>query len=111
MNETVTIEVFYTPTCPQCPAQKDLAKSFEADDVDVILTDATTKTRRAEKHGIQSVPTTIISGPGMEHNAGFRGITASERLQTAVNVARGEQPMDDLEKPGLLEHLKQILFD
>ncbi len=111
MSENVTIEVFYTPTCPQCPAQKDLAKSFESDDVDVILTDATKKTSRAEEHGIQSVPTTIISGPGMEHNAGFRGITASERLRTAVNVARGEQPMADLEKPGLVEHLKQLIFD
>jgi glutaredoxin len=104
-----TIEVFYSPTCPNCPPQKRVAKQVEDDTVAVELIDVTKHAERAKEHSIKSVPTTIIHGPAIDHNIGFRGLTTQERLEQAIGVAKGELKVDALANPTLLDKIKQMI--
>ncbi|MFB6208017.1 MAG: thioredoxin family protein [Candidatus Nanohaloarchaea archaeon] len=104
----VKVEVFYSETCPHCPAQKELAKEYESDEVKVTMTNVARKNIRAKKHGVKSVPTTIISGPGLEQKSGFRGVMSEDKLETAIDVAKGEKDEDALES-NIGETLKEIL--
>jgi predicted DsbA family dithiol-disulfide isomerase len=106
----VTLEVFFSKTCPNCPPQKEAAKNFsDRDDVKVKLTDVMVEKKRAQNHGVSAVPTTVIDGPGIEQKTGFRGVTPQEKLETAVEVAKGEKEVEALENPGILDLLKNIL--
>ncbi|MFB6145617.1 MAG: thioredoxin family protein [Candidatus Nanohaloarchaea archaeon] len=105
-----TIELFYSKTCPKCPAQKEVVKEFnDRDDVKVRLSDVAVKQGRAERHNVRAVPTTVIDGPAIEQKTGFTGVTSTERVETAVEVALGEKDVEALEKPGLIEKLKGLL--
>lgn len=105
----VTVEVFYSKTCPNCPPQKELVKEIgERDDVKARLTDVAANNGRAKNHGVRAVPTTVIDGPALDSKTGFRGVTAKERLETAVEVAKGEKSKDELSNPTLIDKLKNI---
>jgi predicted DsbA family dithiol-disulfide isomerase len=105
----VTIEVFYSETCPNCPPQKDLAENYRDEEgVNVRLTDVAKKKGRAENHGVRAVPTTVVDGPGIDQKTGFKGVMAEEKLETAIEVAKGEEDPEALENPGILESLKNI---
>lgn len=104
----VTIEVFYSQTCPNCPAQKDLAKRFD-DEADVKMTDVARNQGRAENHGVRSVPTTVLSGPALDQKMGFTGVMQEEKLATAVEVARGEADPEDIAGGGLADAIRNIL--
>lgn len=105
----VTVEVFYSRTCPNCPPQKNLVKELgKREDVKARLTDVASNNGRAKNHGVRAVPTTVIDGPALDSKTGFRGITAKERLETAIEVAKGEKPKDELSNPTLIERLKSI---
>ncbi|MDY6771050.1 MAG: thioredoxin family protein [Candidatus Nanohaloarchaea archaeon] len=107
----VTIEVFYSATCPNCPPQKELAQRFEdRDDVTVRLTDVAKHQERAQNHGVSAVPTTVVTGPGVDQKLGFRGVMQATTLQDAVDVARGKLAPDELETPSLLGRVKEKLF-
>lgn len=110
MSQETTIEVFYSKTCPNCPPQKDIAKDFEdKDDVKVRLTDVARNNERAKKHGVRAVPTTIVDGPAISQKRGFKGVTSEEKLETAVNVAKGEEEPEELQNPNLIGSLKKLL--
>ncbi|MFB6158361.1 MAG: thioredoxin family protein [Candidatus Nanohalobium sp.] len=108
--EDVTVEVFYSETCPNCPPQKELVQKFSGDEnVEVRLTDVAKNQDRAGEHNVRTVPTTVVNGPGIEGKTGFRGLMDEERLETAIRVAGGEEDPEALEKPGLVERLKELL--
>lgn len=108
MTDDVTVEVFYSKTCPNCPAQKDLANDFrDEEDVEVKMTDVAKKNGRAKDHGVRAVPTTIVDGPALEQKTGFRGVMAEKKLETAIEVAKGEKDPNELEN-GLLDKIKSI---
>lgn len=110
MRDDVLIEVFYSETCPNCPPQKELAEKYQnKDDVKVRLSDVAKKKGRAKNHGVRAVPTTVVSGPGIDQKTGFRGVMAEEKMETAIDVARGEKDRDSLENPGMLETIKSLI--
>lgn len=106
----VTIEVFYSETCPNCPPQKDAVEKFrDREDVKVRLTDVARSKGRAEQHGVRAVPTTVVDGPALDQKTGFRGVTADGKLETAVEVAKGDKDPEALESDGLLQKVREIL--
>ena len=106
----VTVEVFYSKTCPNCPPQKDLAKQYKDEDgVKVKLTDAGANNERAKNHGVRAVPTTVVDGPALDQKTGFKGVMAEEKLETAIEVAKGEKEPEALENPGLLDTIKSVI--
>lgn len=103
------IEVFYSQTCPNCPPQKELAQSYsDRDEVKVRLTDVAKKNGRAKNHGVRAVPTTTVDGPSIDQKMGFTGVAADEKLETAIQVAKGEKEPEALENSGIIESLKNI---
>lgn len=110
MTDNVTIEVFYSKTCPNCPAQKDLANKFrDEEDVKVRMTDVARENGRAKNHGVRAVPTTVVNGPGIDQKTGFRGVMAREKMEKAIEVAKGEKDPEELENPGIFDKIKEIL--
>ncbi len=103
----VTVEVFYSKTCPHCPAQKELARRFE-DEATVRMTDVAADRERARNHGVRAVPTTVVSGPAVDGKIGFRGGTSEEKLATAIEVARGEKDPEALQEGSLLDAIKDV---
>ncbi|MFB6203964.1 MAG: thioredoxin family protein [Candidatus Nanohaloarchaea archaeon] len=107
---TVKIELFYSDTCPNCPPQKDAVKEFaDRDDVSVRMTNVARKKGRARNHGVRSVPTTVVDGPALDQKTGFRGVTSDEKLEEAIEVAKGEKDRSELESTGILEKLRDAL--
>ncbi|MFB6115672.1 MAG: thioredoxin family protein [Candidatus Nanohalobium sp.] len=110
MSKDVTVEVFYSKTCPNCPAQKDLANQFrDEENVKIKMTDVANKNNRAKNHGVRAVPTTVVAGPGIGQKTGFRGVMAEEKLETAIEVAKGEKDPEELENPGIVDKLRELL--
>ncbi|MFB6292144.1 MAG: thioredoxin family protein [Candidatus Nanohaloarchaea archaeon] len=110
MGEKVTLEVFYSDTCPNCPPQKDLVKEFEDEEgVKVRMTNVARQNGRAQEHGIRAVPTTVVDGPAMGQKAGFTGVTRREKIETAIAVAKGEEDVDELQSETLMDKLRGLL--
>lgn len=110
MSQNVIIEVFFSKTCPNCPPQKERAQNYnDGEEVKVRLTDVANKNERAKNHGVRAVPTTVIDGPGLDQKMGFKGVTSEEKLETAIEIAKGEKDREALEDPGILESLKNYL--
>lgn len=109
MSKNVVIEVFYSKTCPNCPPQKELAQSYsDRDGVKVRFTDVAKKNGRAKNHGVRAVPTTTVDGPSIDQKMGFKGITAEEKLEAAIDIANGEKDPEALESQGIMNSLKKI---
>ncbi|MFB6166910.1 MAG: thioredoxin domain-containing protein [Candidatus Nanohaloarchaea archaeon] len=104
----VTVEVFYTDSCPNCPAQKELAREFE-DEAKVKMTNVSRNQGRADNHNVRGVPTTVLSGPGLEQKMGFTGVMKEEKLETAIQVAKGEADPDELKSGSLGKKVKEAL--
>ncbi|MDY6778369.1 MAG: thioredoxin family protein [Candidatus Nanohaloarchaea archaeon] len=105
----VTVEVFFSPTCPHCPAQKELARAFDEDDVKIKMTNVMKEQDRAQNFGVSTVPTTLIDGPGTDEKIGFTGVMKKTRMQDAIDVARGRLDPDVLEGDSLLDHIGNML--
>jgi len=109
MSQNVLIEVFYSETCPNCPPQKDLAQQYEDEEnVKVRLTNVAKNNGRAENHGVRAVPTTIVNGPALDQKTGFRGVMAEEKMETAIDVAKGKEDPEALENPSILGKVKNF---
>jgi len=108
----VKLEVFYSETCPNCPPQKQLAEKLaEAEDgVKAKLTNVSRNQKRAQNHGVRAVPTTIISGPGIDEKIGLRGVTREEKLRQMIKVAKGELDPEQVEGDSVLTKIKNKLF-
>lgn len=108
MTDNVTVEVFYSKTCPNCPAQKDLANDFrDKENVKIRLTDVAKNNGRAKNHGVRAVPTTIVDGPAIDQKTGFRGVMGEKKLETAIEVAKGVKDPERLEN-SLLDKVKGL---
>jgi len=106
--EEVTIEVFYSQTCPNCPPQKDLVNNYrENENVNVKMTDVAKNNSRAKNYGVRAVPTTIVDGPALDQKTGFRGLMAEKKLETAIKVAEGEKDPQELEN-SLINKIKGL---
>lgn len=108
MSDKVKVEVFFSQTCPHCPAQKELAKQFESDDVKVSLTDVARNQKRAKNFGVRSVPTTVINGPEIDEIMGFRGVMKEEKLEDAIKLAKGDISMEDFKPDSVMDKIKGI---
>lgn len=108
----VKLEIFYSKTCPNCPAQKQLAEKLaeEEDDVKAKMTNVSRNQQRAQNHGVRAVPTTIISGPGVEEKMGLRGVTREEKLRQMVKVAKGELDPEEVKSDSIVTKIKDKLF-
>ena len=103
----VTLEVFYSKTCPNCPAQKKLVKEFD-EEAKVKMTDVAENQGRAKNHGVLAVPTTVVDGPALDEKVGFKGVTSEDRVETAVEVAKGDRDPEELKSDGILGKLKEM---
>ncbi|MCJ7479191.1 MAG: hypothetical protein MUP63_03380, partial [Candidatus Nanohaloarchaeota archaeon QJJ-7] len=74
------------------------------------LTDVNKKKGRAKNHGVRSVPTTIIDGPELEQKMGFTGVMKEDKLETAIKVAAGEVPEEELGSGSITSKLKSTIF-
>ncbi|MBR9680711.1 MAG: glutaredoxin [Candidatus Altiarchaeota archaeon] len=63
IDKKVDIKVFVTPTCPYCPTAVFTAHQFALENSKVISTmvEATEFPKLAQKHGVMSVPKTIVN--------------------------------------------------
>ena len=107
---SVKILVFTSPTCPYCPSAVKAVKAIKDEVKDLTIEEVSTASpngnRLAKKHGIMSVPTTIVIGKASE-NIGFRGAPSRQSLLKAINIAKGIEKFE--EKVGFLENLKYII--
>ena len=97
-TKNVTIQLFTSPTCPSCPAAKDELKRLtekRSDFEGVFLETTNPRTQKlAKKYGIMSVPTFIITGPGIDGNMGLVGSQGLEKLNKYVEVALGNESLE-----------------
>ncbi|MFH1770201.1 MAG: glutaredoxin domain-containing protein [archaeon] len=107
---TVKIEIFTSPTCPNCPPAKNLVRDIgkEVEDVRVVETTTATKqgSRRAQSLHVLAVPTIFVTGPEFDR-MGFRGMPPKQRLLDAIAIAKGEKQWE--EPKTLMQKLKQKL--
>lgn len=105
---TVKIEIFTSPTCPNCPPAKNLVYqiSKEVDDVKVVEMSTATKqgSRRAQSLHVMSVPTIFVTGPEFDR-MGFRGLPPKQGLLDAIAIAKGEKKWE--EPKSFMQKLKE----
>ena len=81
----VKIEVFYSDTCPYCPAAMELVREVSAKFSDIIVEEVNTSTSegatRAGGYQIFTVPTIVING-----KVSFVGVPDKKELIEAVET-------------------------
>ena len=102
------IEVFTSPTCPNCPSAVSLVKEIgeEYKEVEIKQIDTSTKkgNRKAQKYGIMSVPTIILTSDKWEEIRAFRGTPKKIALENMVREGLGMEPLKKKSK-GFLSKL------
>lgn len=76
------VQVVYTQRCPHCPATKELFRDLKKEyDFDYEEIDAMTEKGQelVDKHGIMSVPTTIVND-----KVAFIGVPPKEKAIAAI---------------------------
>lgn len=99
-----TMLVFTSPTCPACPAAKELTSQLAKQRDDFVLKNVVSGMPGSnglfKKHDVVSVPTIIIKGPGYPQNIGLRGAQPIPTLNKYLDMALGvEQEEATGEKP------------
>ena len=104
-----TIEVFTSPTCPHCPSAVKLAKELakERDDIRVIESSTVTAQgqKRAQKYGIMTVPTVLVSGPSHPQKIGLQGTPPKSSLIKAVEASLGLRVLEEEKREGFFSKL------
>ena len=82
---SVTVELFYSSTCPHCPeAKRTLTEVFDRIDAEIHFEEVNVLTpdgiKRAEEYGVMAVPTTIIN---TRHK--IVGVSTKDRLLKVIN--------------------------
>lgn len=91
IDTAVHIQVFVTPTCPYCPAAVRLAHRFaiESDMIWAEMIEANEFVPLAQKHGVMSVPKTIIN-----ERSEFSGAATEDLLVSHVmNAIAHHEPL------------------
>lgn len=93
------VKLFTSITCPNCPSAKNEISELkkQRDDFDLNIIEVTTieGSNEAKKENIMSVPTYIISGPGVEHNIGLIGAQGFETLNKYIDISLGLRKLDE----------------
>lgn len=110
MAKQTLIELFYSRTCPNCKPQKELFESKDFD-AEVRMTNVSEQSERAKKLGVRSVPTTIVTGSGIDNPIGFTGLMTEEKVRKAVKVASGRADESILESESVFSLLKEKFKD
>ncbi len=87
----VKIEVFYSPTCPYCPAaikvvrkiEKELKDQIEVEEINTFTIEGQLK---AIKNGVYAVPTIILNGKER-----IVGVPNEHELLDLISKTKGEQ--------------------
>jgi len=107
------IEVYTSPTCPHCPSAVSLAKeiSEQREDVRLRIYSLAEKNgmSRAERYGIMSTPTILVTGECSDGFIGFRGTPARETLIKAIEKALCQRDKIYEQKKGFLSLIKKLL--
>lgn len=77
---------FSTPSCGQCPQQKEILQAVAADRPDVAFEtiDATEDVEAANKYGVRSVPATIVLDDDGTVVSKFDGLTQADQIMNAL---------------------------
>lgn len=77
---------FSTPSCGQCPQQKEILESFAAthSDIEFETIDATAAPDEANKYGVRSVPATIVLDDDGDVVSKFDGLTQSDEIASVL---------------------------
>lgn len=85
--------VFTSPTCPACPAAKEITAQLAKQRDDFVLKNVVSGMAGSnglfKKHDVVSVPTIIIKGPGYPQNIGLRGAQPIPTLNKYLDLALG----------------------
>jgi len=107
----VKIQVFTSPTCPNCHPALDLAKQIEKERDDVKVTELSTATphghRKAKQLGVMAVPTIFVKGPAYPQDIGFKGLPSKKGLLKAIDISLGKAEWE--EKKGFLKSIIEKL--
>lgn len=102
------IEVFTSPTCPNCPSAVSLVKEIGEEYKGVSIKQIDTSTRKgskkAQKYGIMSVPTIILTSDKWDEIRAFRGTPKKIALENMVREGLGMEPLKK-ESKGFLGRL------
>ena len=77
---------FSTPSCGQCPQQKEILHDVAAarPDVEFETIDATKDVETANKYGVRSVPATIVLDDDGTVVSKFDGLTQADQITNAL---------------------------
>ena len=100
--EKAKLYVFTSPTCPHCPAAKEIARKVKSGRDDFDLLEMSTAShegqKKAKKFGIQSVPTIIINGNGYKDKIGLVGVQSERTLNKYLDIATGKKTVEEAEE-------------
>ena len=99
---TSTINIFTSPTCPNCPPAVKLAKEVAQEREDTKVIEISTVTtigqQLARKYEIMAVPTLLVGGPSNSQKIGLRGTPSKKDLIKAVEISLGLSQWEEKEK-------------
>jgi len=95
--EKANIYLFTSLTCPHCPSAKKFMEEFKETRDDIIYKELITSTLEgkelANKFQIQSVPTFIIQGLGLNELIGLTGTPSKESMNKYIDIALGKKEL------------------
>lgn len=95
------IEIFFSPTCPYCPAALKVAKELSKERDDFKITETNTWSekgkKRAELYNVRSVPTLFITGNAFPDRIGYVGAPSKEKLSKMLDIATGKAKWEEQE--------------
>lgn len=107
--DKVKIMLFTSPTCPNCPPAKEILTKLSKKRDDISVTVYSTMTRegqkKAMKHNVMAVPTTIFSGPGHDGFIGLVGAQTEQTLEKYIEAAKGNI---ELKQKSFWESVKEV---
>ncbi len=104
----VKLELFTSPTCPNCPSAEKLVKEISKEYEDLKVSYFSTATgrgrKKAKNYGIQSVPTIIITSDNFSEIRAIRGTPRKIHLENIIREGFGLDTLKE-EKKGILSRI------
>lgn len=111
-ERNVVLELFVSPTCPNCPPAKKLVADLAREDKSIKVVEYNTYTtkgqRRAKSFDVMSVPTIFVRASHSEERLGFKGMPVKDRLIKAINITKGIEKEEIIEKKSIVSKFKGI---
>jgi len=100
--EKAQVKLFTSPTCPHCKPAKEMMEEFRREESDFIYKEFSMVTQEghdaAEKLGVVTVPTFIISGPKYDGLIGLSGQQKEGVINKYIDIALGSKKVEDKKK-------------